>query len=322
MSDKKTLNDCLEKIAGFSANNQLTKAQELLESLDSDPNNHLLGHITALGLPRRLHSAHLKLAKAQGDELKKIAYQYTLVPPPEQLKQYAHFTIDERRAINLVNQRPVPEKIHQIWIGSKPPPESTQAWKAHVSQHQMEYQLWREEDIQGLELGDDAAFSHMMAKGDLPGAVDVARYRILHRFGGIYLDCDWYPVRDDISFTDLLPMRGLIAMPEDTARKTGKGSLLLSNSFIASPAEHPIFERLTEAMDNITAQLPKAPAWWSTGPLVFTLMSRGGSVTIADGDFVAGQLPPGTPLSEVGSWCQQAREGDSGFLLAWRSWSR
>ncbi len=47
-----------------------------------------------------------------------------------------------------------------------------------------------------------------MEAGDLPGAVDVARYFILHAQGGIYLDCDWYPARDDLSFADVLPLIG------------------------------------------------------------------------------------------------------------------
>jgi len=162
----------------------------------------------------------------------------------------------------------------------------------------------------------------MLAKGDLPGAVDVARYAILEQFGGIYLDCDWYPVRNDISFHDLLPMTGLIAMAEDTPRKTGKGSTLLANSFIAAPTHHPVFTRLLDVVPKVTAELPKAPAWWSTGPLLFTLMARGGSVTLADAALVAGALPQHTSLSDVEHWCAKTRSSDSGLLLAWRSWAR
>lgn len=54
----------------------------------------------------------------------------------------------------------------------------------------------------------------MLDKRDYPGAVDVARYKLLDRFGGIYLDCDWYPARDDLSFDAVLPMIGLMAFDE------------------------------------------------------------------------------------------------------------
>lgn len=54
----------------------------------------------------------------------------------------------------------------------------------------------------------------MLSEGDYPGAVDVARYILLERFGGIYLDCDWYPARDDVSFDSFLPLAGLTVFDE------------------------------------------------------------------------------------------------------------
>jgi len=322
MSKKAALNHRLEEAATLRLAGRFADALKVLRSIEADPGATLLGHKTTLGLPRRLHSAYLKLAKAESDAVRKVGLQYNLVPPPATLGKYASFTLDERKLITRMNRESVPKKIHQIWIGSQPAPAATAAWQSHATTHFYEYQLWNEASLESLGVPENSVYRQMLSKGDLPGAVDIARYIILQRFGGVYLDCDWYPVRNDVCFHDILPMTGLVTMPEEVPRYTGKGSLLLANSFIAAPPDHPVFARLISAVADVISELPKAPAWWATGPLLFTLMARGGSVTLADADMVAGQLPQGTPLSEVKQWCQQTRLHHSGLLLAWRSWER
>ena len=322
MSSKSRLHKRLEEAAAQRATGHFAKAHDVLKSVEVDPDVSALGHSTSIGLPRQLHSAFLKLAKAERNSIQKIGYQYHLVPPIDILNKYATFSIAERKHITQVNRQSIPRHIHQIWIGPKSAPMGTTAWKNHALAYGYEYHLWREESLRELGAEDNTAYRHMLSIGDMPGAVDVARYLVLERFGGIYLDCDWYPVRDDLSFHDLLPMTGLTIMAEDIPRKTGKGCTLLANSFIAAPASHPVFTRLLASLADITTELPKAPAWWSTGPLIFTLMCRGGSVTLADAELVAGGLPQETSFSEVKDWCKQKSQTDSGLLLAWRSWER
>ena len=167
---------------------------------------------------------------------------------------------------------------------------------------------------------DHPAYQEMHNKGDYPGAVDVARYIVLEKFGGIYLDCDWYPARQDIGFHDIMPMLGIGGMAEDIPRNTGKGGLLLANSMIMAPPEHPVLRRLLDSLPNAMRTLPDAPAWWATGPLLFTLMCRGGAMTLADSDIVAGSLPQDTPLEEVINWCTDCQKNEGGLLLSWKSW--
>jgi len=71
---------------------------------------------------------------------------------------------------------------------------------------------------------------------------------------------------------------------------------------------------------DVMAALPNAPAWWATGPLIFTLIARGCSITLADADIVAGALAQETPLPDVKRWCIDAQAQDKGLLLAWKSW--
>ena len=319
MSAKKRLNERLEAAARLRVSGQFDEADAILAAIAQEADVEVLGHRTSLGVPRRLHSALLKLAKARGDSVQRAGYQYHLVPPPALLEAFVKFTGAERRDMVTVNREPVPHMIHQIWIGPNPPP-ATAAWAKHAARHGYDYRLWQEEDLQELGLNNHPMYRDMISRGDFPGAVDVARYVIMEKIGGIYLDCDWYPARNDVSFHDLLPLIGLTTMAEDIPRNTGKGGLLLANSVLASPPNHPVFTRLLDALNDVMTVLPNAPAWWTTGPLIFTLMGRGGTVTLADADFVAGFLPQQTPLADVEQWCQQAEAEDKGMLLLWKSW--
>jgi mannosyltransferase OCH1-like enzyme len=317
---KQRLNSLLEKAASLRDSGAFEAARALLDTLASDPDHTAMGPKTSLGLPRRLHSAMLKLAKAEGDPLKRIGYQFHLVPDPALLAAHSHFTTDERRAIAEANRQAIPPIIHQIWIGPQAVPSSTVAWATHAALHGYGYCLWREKELAAAGISDNPAFQAMMRDGDYPGAVDVARYVLLEQEGGIYLDCDWYPARSDISFHDLLPMTGLTAMPEDIPRNTGRGSVLLANSFIATPPHHPAFARLNAVLASVVEAMPGAPAWWSTGPLIFTLVCRGGSIALAGSQFVAANLNRGASSDEVEAACRAAEAEDGGLLLAWKSW--
>lgn len=320
MSDKKYYDAQLDKARQLQNEGQYAEADALLLSLVAAKDAHLMGERTVLGLPRRLHAARLRLAKAEGDLVARIGYQYTLVPPPQALAKYAQFSAEERRMINLKSREDVPRLIHQIWIGEKAPPVSVKAWAAHAAQHGYDYRLWREADLEREGVFSNSIFNRMLNEGDYPGAVDVARYILLERFGGIYLDCDWYPARDDLSFDAFLPLTGLTAFDEKTPRDTGQGSMLLANSFIAAPAGHPVFGKMLEAFPGIIEEMPRAPAWWSTGPLIFTVIARAGSISLAPASFVAAALADRAPLEDVEAIRREPATQDSGMLIAWKSW--
>jgi inositol phosphorylceramide mannosyltransferase catalytic subunit len=320
MTAKERLDTGLLTARALISAGETSGAADLLERLGEDPGIRALLPQTVLGLPRRLHAAHLHLAKARGDALRKAGYQFHLVPQPDTLLPLARFTLAEQRGINAANQRPVPRVIHQIWIGTLPVPSAVAAWQRHAAEQKYNYRLWREADLAGLRLTDNPVFADMLARGDFPGAVDVARYAILAAEGGIYLDCDWYPARNDIGFHDLLPLTGLTALAEETPRMTGMGGLLLANSFIATPANHPALHRLNATLPASLAALPRAPAWWTTGPLIFTMIARSGAVSLAAPTLVAGSLPDGASTAEVKAVQDRAVGNDGGLLIAWKSW--
>lgn len=320
MTDRESYKARLKAAEGLREAGRLDDALDILNALAADPGSHVLGPKTILGLPRKLHSAFLKVAKRQGDIVRRVGYQHTLVPPPQLLAPYGQFSRTERAALAEAGRQPVPRVLHQVWIGAGDLPVSTSAWADHAGRHGYQYRLWREADLRAAGIDGHPVYAAMLAIGDLPGAVDVARYLILDRFGGIYLDCDWYPARAGLAFHDLLPLTGLTALAEDTPRDTGTGSLLLTNSLIAAPPGHPAFGRILEALPGAAAALPGAPAWWATGPLLFTVVCRGGAVTIADAGIVAGALPRRAPLADVLALCERAERADGGLLVAWKPW--
>jgi mannosyltransferase OCH1-like enzyme len=320
MTARQRASDALEAAARLRETGDFAGARSLLAALADHPDAAALGETTSLGLPRRLHAAMLRLAKAEGDLIRRIGYQFHLVPDPDRLAALTRATTAERRAIADANRMPVPRVIHQIWIGPLPPPPATAAWASHAGAQGYAYRLWREADLAALGLMETPAYRDMLDRADYPGAVDVARYAILAREGGIYLDCDWYPARDDIGFHDLMPLTGLTALAEAIPRNTGAGSLLLANSFIAAPPRHPVFARLIATLPAVLAEMPRAPAWWSTGPLIFTLMARMGSVTIADAALVAATLKRAAPPSEVAAIRASAEPREAGLLIGWKSW--
>lgn len=317
MTPKQRMTEGIAEARALTDRGAHQAALALLEALAADPEIRILPAQTALHLPRRLHSAMLHLAKARGDAVARAGLQFLLMPPPEVLAPLFHYTLAEQRAMTSANLAPVPRVIHQIWIGPLAVPPGVAAWRAHAARQGYGYKLWQEADLARLGLPDQAIFAAMLAKGDYPGAVDVARYAILAAEGGIYLDCDWYPARDDIGFHDLLPLQGLTALAEVVPRQTGLGGLLLANSFIACPPAHPALLRLNAQLPQARALLPEAPAWWATGPLVFTLAARGGAVSLAPQTLVAGALAKAASPEALRA---EAMAEGGGLLIAWKSW--
>lgn len=327
MSDQASTREASRAIIAQSLalaqNGKSKDAHALLDALAEDKPmlaKAQLGPETALGLPRKLHAAYLKLAKIEKDRSRIIALQYSLVPPPEILLGFSQFDSATRRRMTALNREPVPAVLHQIWLGSLPLPPATQAWADHCARHGLAYRLWREADLASEGFDQHSSFRDMLLLGDYPGAVDVARYLILERFGGIYLDCDWYPARNDLSFADYLPLVGLSALAEDTPRQTGLGSLLLTNSYLSTPPGHPVFTRILEAMPYAIKSLPGAPAWWSTGPLLLSVVFRGTSFSVPDARFVAANLQRQAPFAMVDAARAQALHQDGGLLIGWKSW--
>jgi hypothetical protein len=315
-----TPRDRLTALRGLIAGGRLQEAAAALADLAADPGAAALGPLTAAGMPRPLHSAALKLAKRQADRGATAWLRLTLVPPDGVLGALLAASPPDRPARAAADRGALPKILHQVWIGDRPVPVTTVAWAAWAARQGWRHRLWREPDLERLGTGEDATFRAMRDRGDLPGAVDVARYLILAEEGGLYLDCDFYPARPDLPAADWLPQAGLVAMDEPIPRATGRGTLLLANSLIGAPPGHPAFRRILDCLPGVAAALPGGPAWWVTGPLIFTLVAREGPVALTAAGTVAADLPPATPLAEVEARVTANIAAGGGPLFAWKPW--
>jgi mannosyltransferase OCH1-like enzyme len=93
----------------------------------------------------------------------------------------------------------IPQVLHRVWLGARPLPEAAHRFGETFSRLHpgWDMRLWRDADLPGLGItAEDVRRSR--SKSELS---NLARYEILHRFGGVYADTDVECLR---SFTPLL----------------------------------------------------------------------------------------------------------------------
>lgn len=320
-SAKDRLAAALDAALQLARAGRVAEAEAALRGIADDPDVSALGAATAIGLPRKLHSAWVRLAKIDRDLVRLTGFRATAVPPDDLLADLFAADATARADHAAAAGQPVPKAVHQIWIGG-PPPAACAAWSGYARRHGWSYRLWDEAALAAAGITADPLWVLMRKAGDLPGAVDIARYHLLAREGGLYLDCDWYPARADMPPDAVFPAQGLSVIAEPMPRLVAGDSLLLSNALIAAPADHPALRHLIGVLPEVAARLPNAPAWWVTGPLPFTLAARRGPVAILNAGLVAGTVRRGEDaLPEAEALAGAAAAGGkAGFLIAWKGW--
>lgn len=159
----------------------------------------------------------------------------------------------------------IPRVVHRIWFGPKPIPDEYQKyWEAWQRQlPDFEFRTWRDDDVLGFQTAPQIARAEGMAR-----KADIARYEILLRHGGIYLDCDIFPYK---RFDDTLLDNELVVCNE-----SGDESIC-SIGFIAAI---PGAQALAWAVDALlTRQLNRRPPNEETGPWFFREALRHGPHT-------------------------------------------
>ena len=86
----------------------------------------------------------------------------------------------------------IPPTIHQIWLGG-PIPDHLEVYRQTVIDVHpgWSYRLWGDDDFGWLRYQDLFDHAHDIAPGS-EGQLksDIARYEILHQYGGVYVDMD------------------------------------------------------------------------------------------------------------------------------------
>lgn len=160
----------------------------------------------------------------------------------------------------------IPRIIHQFWVGGPVPDHLAafmETWRAHHPD--WEHRLWGDDDFRGWLRNQD-----LFDRADeiAPGSgnqmrSDIARYEVLHRFGGVYVDAD---------FECLRPVDPLCGVEFWTAwEMDGRWANM---AIAGSVPEHPLLEELIARLPaNVEAHKGRRPNWL-TGPRFLTPILR------------------------------------------------
>jgi hypothetical protein len=160
-------------------------------------------------------------------------------------------------------------KIHLVWLGSAVPERVTRLRTRLEELHtEVPVRIWRDGDLTWM-----ANHKHLLREPSMAGKADIARFEILLRHGGIYLDCDFSVHRPMDSVFDAINEYGFV-----TARQS---RTLFNLAFMGSQAGHEILHQLVEGIPATTDRFKTLSVVARTGPHYFTevLMShvrRGG----------------------------------------------
>lgn len=135
----------------------------------------------------------------------------------------------------------IPRIIHQTWKGPKLPERYralAESWRrAHPH---WQWRLWTDTDNDALVEREFPQLLERYRTYPYPiQRVDVARYLMLYRHGGVYVDLDFECFRD---ITPLLQGRQCVLSLEADAHNAVHGAeRIVSNAFMAATPRHPLF---------------------------------------------------------------------------------
>lgn len=166
----------------------------------------------------------------------------------------------------------IPKLFHSVWVGDPIPPvlnDYIATWR-RVHPY-WGHRIWTEDELSGWlvnqDLFDDAE-KHTEHVGQFRS--DVARYEILYRFGGVYVDCD-FEARKPID--DLVDNVGCFAAWETD-------DVWINNAIVGATPGHPLFAELIAALPSSIARNRGKRPNVMTGPQFLTPHARRHNITV------------------------------------------
>lgn len=183
-----------------------------------------------------------------------------------------------REIKNISTTLKIPKIIHHIWVGPKQLSSECrsyiQSWK---SKHQdWEFVLWTDKEIEELNLKNKKAYKNSNNYGEKS---DIARYEILYRFGGLYVDTDFECLK---SFDELHHSCDFY-----TGCSFGGENFGTFNGLIAARQEHPYIKKIIDEIYRKTEPVQSHGTTFGdilnrTGPGLFTQLLTDYLITTED----------------------------------------
>lgn len=150
----------------------------------------------------------------------------------------------------------IPRIIHRVWLGGNPMPQQYESWWQGWQRQlpHFEFKTWTDKDVTSLSVFDRIQAADSGAK-----KADIARYEILHRYGGTYLDCDFMP----LNYCDFSAFDADLVVCHEREEDDGK----CSNGFFSISPNHPLMAKAIAAVSRIN--LNSVEVIQETGPGFF-----------------------------------------------------
>lgn len=217
---------------------------------------------------------------------------------------------------------PIPHVIHQTWKHGDVPPELQVLQKSWTERNpDFSYRFWTDADIARFVEDEHPELLPVFHGYSIPIArVDLARYLILRRFGGVYADLDMECLKP---IEDLIAGRSFVVglEPEEhgqRAKAVERGlPRILCPSFLASAPAHPFW-------DHLLARLVEArhcpDVLDATGPFLLTRAHASYEAAMAKGDGAGVTVVPPERLYPVTD--EDCRNGRLFDLAFWEGKTR
>lgn len=168
----------------------------------------------------------------------------------------------------------IPKIIHQIWLGGHTPPcHWMSTWmNEYITQHpEWRYMLWRQKDVDTLDLRNAEIYD---LENHLANKADIARYEILYKFGGVFIDADsmWINTKPLDPLLEMAKSTGLFFGEEIRPRAMGPSATvtpILAVGVIGCARHHPAMAFAITTLGKIYRNLrfhQRVARWEATGP--------------------------------------------------------
>jgi mannosyltransferase OCH1-like enzyme len=153
----------------------------------------------------------------------------------------------------------IPKVFHQVWLGGNPLPTKFRRFQQTWTRHHptWEFRFWTETNLFRLTNQEDFDRAVPLAQ-----KADIARYEILERFGGVYLDAD---------FECLQSIEPLLKGIEGFAAEEDGDTV--GTAILGMVPNHPLLQDVIRSIPIAMAQGGKVCE--TTGPQLFTRLARG-----------------------------------------------
>jgi len=151
-----------------------------------------------------------------------------------------------------------PRVVHIIWMGS-PIPARVEQLRGDIARHDpgVHVRVWTDDDLTWLTHRD-----LVVSEPQYAAKSDIARYEILLRHGGVYLDADFRVHRSLASVFAGVDAHGLVVARQNPTT--------YNNAFLAARADHPLLQDLVAGLPDAYRWTARMSAPARTGPFYLT----------------------------------------------------